>query len=83
MEEMKMNLRLQKLIESGIPISKAVFQSAVNNGRGEPETNFSSASTHIGRQVEMWLTPIGLICYHSTKYFGTPLANIVSFEFKP
>ena len=73
---------ISRLIESGIPVHKAEFQSAVNNSDGVPENQFSEASQNASRRVEMWWTSCGLICLHKDKYFVTPHANVKHAHFK-
>lgn len=66
------------MIESGIPVWKAEFQSAVNNSDQVPENYFSSESNVKSRNVRMWLTAGGniLLCLHKGKYFFVPAADI-------
>lgn len=73
--------QLQKLIEGGIPVKKAVFHQGVANGFLDPETNFSQDDPKVGRRVQMWLTPTLLICYQNGLYFATPTANVVYTRF--
>jgi hypothetical protein len=73
---------LQKIIDSGIPLRKCIFQSAVNNGLGTPEHQFDQSSGSKDRHVNMWLTPVGVVCEHKGKYFGTPSANVMQYFFK-
>lgn len=73
--------RLVEMFENGIPVKKAVFHQAIANGYNEPETNFSSDDTKVGRRVEMRYTPHLLVCHHNDKYFATPPTNVVYVRF--
>lgn len=75
-KKLKLNPNLQKLIDSGIPVWRAEFQGAVNNTDDVPENYFSSKSAVKSRNVQMWLTPHFLICYHKGEYFAVPNANV-------
>lgn len=83
MEQIQTQLsrELDRMIKGGVSVKKAVFHQAVANGFMEPETNFSSDDTKIGRRVEMWLTSYLLICKQNDKYFATPHANLVYVRF--
>ncbi len=76
-----MNSTLEKLIKSGIPVSKAQFHEAVNNSDQTPEHFFASDSNVKSRNVTMWYTPHTLICLHKDKYFGVPNATIKFVNF--
>lgn len=68
---------LQKLIDTGIPVSVAWFQTAVNNGNNIPEHSFSHASDNKERRVEMWATSADLLVYKQNGVIGfTPMANV-------
>ena len=71
------NKNQEQLIEKGIPVSRAVFHSAVNNGDDTPENEFSMKSAKSGKRVKMLLTPHGLMCDHKERHFFVPLANII------
>lgn len=80
---------LERLIASGISVSKAEFHAAVNNVDNVPETHFSEKSDNKGRRAEMWLTAGGnlLICKQETakretKYVGVPAASVKFVHFK-
>lgn len=70
---------IEKIIAKGIPVSRAEFQSNVNNANGVPESFFSKDSSHKTRHVEMWYVPgeSVLFCRQDNKYFFTPLANVI------
>lgn len=73
---------LRKLIETGIPVSAAHFQNAVNNGDQVPENFFSMDSQNPSRRVEMWLTMAQVLVYsHKGKYLWTPNANVKFGQF--
>ncbi len=76
--------QLLKLIESGIPVETARFQSAVNNGRDIPENQFSIKSENASRRAEMWLTPINILIFKSYGRLDfTTLPNVIGGSFKP
>ena len=82
-QEEKMNPTLTKLLERGIPVRRAEFQSAVNNSDGTPENYFSIDSAMKSRHVTMWwINGDGLLCCHKDEYFLVPSANVrfVRFE---
>jgi len=87
-EVKKEKTAISKLIESGIPVKSAVFHAAVNDADGTPETSYSLDSHKVSRQVEMWYSPAGLICYHfnkiskKEKWYIVPLANVIFADFK-
>jgi len=68
---------LEDQIQAAIPIARAQFHAAVNNGDGTPENYFSVDSTATSRRVEMYLAPNYLICLHKGKYIVVPLSNII------
>lgn len=69
--------QLQMTWEHGIPIWRAEFHSAVNNGDDVPENYFSSKSTVKSRNVEMrWIKGDGLWCLHKGQYFIVPAATV-------
>lgn len=70
-------MKIKTLKNNGICVSKATFHTAVNNADNSPENNFDVNSNNLSRRVDMWYTPVGLLCHHKGKYFITPLANIV------
>jgi len=72
---------LQKLLDDGIPVKKAVFHQAVANGYIDNETNFSSDDPKVNRKAEMWFTPNLLICLQNERYFAVPLSNVVYIRF--
>lgn len=73
---------LQKLIEIGIPIKKAVFHRAVlfDHKTSAPETAYYSPT--YGKDLKkhkvarMWYTPHGLICEQNDQWKIIPLANV-------
>lgn len=74
--------KLYRLISSGLWVSKAEFQSAVNNGANTPENMFSEKSENHNRRAKMWLTQVGLVCLQGQNFFGCPSANLKYFHFK-
>lgn len=78
---------LDTIIKNGIPVWKATFQAAVNNGDEVPENYFSNKSILKSRHVEMWLCSGGqiLICRQKTKtetkVFCVPAANCIKMYF--
>lgn len=63
-------------METGIPVHKAIFHQAVNNGNGEPQSQFFMSSSKKQQKVKMsWVSNM-LICFHEGVYFGTPLTNV-------
>lgn len=74
---------LEKIIAKGVPVTRAEFQSNVNNANGVPESFFSKDSSHKTRHVEMWYIPGEgvLFCRQDDKYFFTPLANVIKGTF--
>lgn len=78
------NGSLETLILHGIPVSKADFHTAVNNGQDVPENSFNAASDNKRRRVQMWLVAGGsfMLCFHNNKYFGVPSSNIKFWNFK-
>lgn len=82
-----MNDQLKKLIESGIPLSRVVFQSSVDNADRVPSNYYAEDSGRPDRRAEMWLTPNYLFCKQkalSGEYviFGTSAANVKDFRVK-
>lgn len=80
---------IDRLIEIGVPVTKAEFHAAVNNVDNVPETHFSEKSDSRNRRAEMWLTASGnlLICKQDTakgvtKYIGVPSASVKFVHFK-
>lgn len=73
---------MEHLKAQGIPVERAQFYAAVNNGLGTPENYFSSKSDSPGRRVEMWWTPIGLVCLHNSKHFVVPPSTVIFFNVK-
>ena len=68
---------LKKMVEKGLPVWKAEFQSSVNNTDDVPEYFFSNHSNHPSRNVQMWWLPgDGLLCLHKHEYFFVPSTNI-------
>ena len=65
------------MLAGSIPISRAVFHQAVNNGDNVPEHYFSNNSHAESRRVEMYYSPHCLICKHAGKYILVPHANII------
>lgn len=77
------NQVLEKLIETGVPVSEAHFHTAVNNGANVPENNFSEKSNNAERRVEMWATSADLLVMrHKNRLFFTPMANVKFGFFK-
>jgi hypothetical protein len=72
---------LDKMIQQSIPVSKAQFVKAVDNAQNTPEAGFDINSNVPGRRVEMYLSPIGLICKQGNQTFSTPLSNLVKVIF--
>ncbi len=83
-----MNKTLEKLIQSGIPVQRAVFHSAVNNADNVPENYFALDSNNASRRVSMWYTQAGLICHqktvklHEDKYWIVPLPTVIFANLK-
>lgn len=78
------NEKLKKLIETGIPCSEVIFQSAVNNADNIPENGFNEASDVGSRRAEMWLTSAPIMIFKQKEcLFWTALSNIRSSKFKP
>lgn len=75
-ETKKSNSVLEKLWESGLPISHARFTIGMINGVAETHTEFNVASNKVGRKVEMRLVPQGVLCLQQGKYFLTPFAYV-------
>lgn len=73
---------LQKLLDSGFPVSYAKFIESVDNMDGTPEYFFSEESHQKSRNVEMTWTIAGLICKHRDVYFPVPLSNVKFARFK-
>jgi hypothetical protein len=73
---------VRQLIDSGIPVTKAVFQSNVNNSDNVPESTFNEDSQNKSRRVQMWWTPQGLLCKQKDQFFLVPPANIIFVNFK-
>lgn len=78
----EMHPLLKKLIERGIPVRAAYFRDAVNNGDDIPENYFSKDSNVSSRRVDMWLTEMGLICFHKGRYFGVPDSTVKFSNFE-
>lgn len=75
-QETKPSATLKKLIDAGIPVSRAEFKMAVNNSDNVPENFFSEDSQNSSRRVSMLWTPIGLLCEHKKKYFIVPSETV-------
>lgn len=79
---------LKKMIERGIPVERAEFHSAVNNGDEVPENYFCKSSDKESRRVQMWwINGDGLLCCHHTKtkgdiYFMVPSASVKFHRFE-
>ena len=75
--------QLEKFWDTGIPLTKAIFHAAVNNGDGTPENYFATQSIAKSRNVEMRLAFNGLwvLCKHRGRIFGTPHANTIEVFF--
>lgn len=73
----EINQEIQALIEGSISVTQANFHTAVNNGDRIPESEFNTSSPKASRQVQMWLTGLGLLCLHKDEYFMVPAANII------
>lgn len=71
------NEKIEKLIESAIPVRFAVFKNAVLNGDEMPETSFDEKSNKEGRRVQMWKSFTEIICLHKGEYFFVPFENVV------
>ncbi len=82
-----MNKTLEKLIETGIPVTAAHFHAAVNNANKVPQTYFSQHSDVHERRVNMWYTQYGLVCHQKTaktkedRYFIVPLPTLIFANF--
>lgn len=81
-----MNPQLRKLIDTGIPVTKAQFHAAVDNADRIPENYFSNESLVPSRRADMWLTSAGLVCRQKNvlkedRYFFVPLATIIFINF--
>ncbi len=81
-----MNPYLQKLIETGIPVSQAKFHAAVNNANQTPENDFNVNSNSTERRVDMWYTSHGLVCHQKNVkkqdcYWIVPLPSIIFANF--
>lgn len=87
MEEEKKKPRLNKqimaLIETSIPIRRAVFHDTVTSSTGEPEFAFYDQEKIDGkpaakpsRLAKLYYTPIGLIVDQKGKIKLIPLANV-------
>lgn len=76
-ETMKLNERLAEEIEKGIEVTQALFHTAVNNSERVPEAEFNTNSPKASRQVQMWLTTVGLVCSHKEEYFIVPVSNVM------
>jgi hypothetical protein len=85
--ETEVHPHLQKLIESGIPVSQAHFHAAVNNADETPENYFNDKSDNRSRRAAMLWTPHGLICSQvdtkgEMKHFIVPPATVKFAKFK-
>lgn len=72
-----MHPKLEKLIETGIPVVEAHFHSAVNNADKVPENYFSKDSDNPNRRSEMYATTADLlVCKQKGRIFFTPMSNV-------
>jgi hypothetical protein len=81
-----MNATLEKLVQTGIPVSKAQFHAAVNNADQIPENYFSVDSMVASRRAKMWSVPGEIIlCQKNVRkedcYFAVPKSNIIFYNF--
>lgn len=66
-----------EFLKNAIPVWRAEFHSAVNNGDDVPENYFSSKSQVKSRNVQMWwVKGDGLWCLHKGQYFVVPAATV-------
>jgi hypothetical protein len=73
---------LKGLITKGIPVASARFDKAVNNADNFPEAGFDIGSNQVSRHVDMYHTPVGLICIQKGKIFAVPWGNVIQVNFK-
>jgi len=68
------------LVETGIPITMAVFHRTVRSHTGEPETAFFDPdfkpAPKPSKAATMYYTPHGLVCDQKGKFKIIPLANV-------
>jgi hypothetical protein len=74
---------IQRMIEQGLPVTRAEFHAAVNNGDNIPENYFSNKSNVKSRNVQMWwINGNGILCLHHDKYFLVPAASVKFCNFE-
>ncbi len=76
-----MNPHLKALIEIGIPVKRAIFQTAVNNAGNIPCHQFDVKSDKKDRRADMWSTPSTLVCHQKGHYWEVPKSNIIQCDF--
>lgn len=71
--------RLEKLIESGIPITKITFQSAIISGHNTAESQLDLDSSNVQRRPEAmtYCGPFGVVITHNGYQWIEPLANVI------
>jgi hypothetical protein len=74
-ERKKAHPSLEKLIETGIPLSEVLFQRTVQNVQKGAETVLRSKGNRPDRVATLWYTPHGVVVYQFEKYSIIPLAN--------
>lgn len=75
------NGSLAGLIKGGIPVLKAMFQSAILAGNNTAETQLDVDSSKQGRAPDaMYYTQAGLIVKHNKQVTIVPLANVLAVD---
>lgn len=70
--------RVAKLIEIGVPVTKASFINAVDTIHDISEKRLDVQSQVNSRRAVMYYTPMGLLCLQLDQAFIVPLGNIIS-----
>lgn len=73
--------QLQRMLARGIPVIKASFAQAIDNGNNVPCEHLSTESHNAERKAEMWWTGDGLLCKQKDKWFFAPSGNVIHCRF--
>ena len=73
-------MRIEALLQHGIPLSKVVFHDTVlsygHNKSGEPENALYDHGSKPSRTAKLWYTPHGIVVKQKENYKIIPLAAI-------
>lgn len=72
--------KIEELKAEGIPVSQAIFHSAIESGFKTAEHRLLAKSDNKQRQATMYFTALGLLVIQNGKHILVPLANVIDVQ---